>query len=355
MDDKIITRAYILHTGEIGFSNTKFSNFLATYPGLAQRYSKDTLQRMIKANLVELSADLNPIVDANELVELMGKPDVETKDFLITIHEKPLTDVVAFYNNFRFKSAKNKTNIKNALHAVYGADDTALGMDALGGEVPDMAPEQDSISKPADTEAIQPLEDATDTLDDLPTEDAAPTESLDPAVEEDAIFTIEGYLQTDVFNSKLIPVVKVIKAEKLKNGYVLHLAFTSKDEQSSAYATAVVHNKKLVLPAELYSDEGMTNKLGDFNPETFTQAFTVAEQKKSIPTDNYSEMMDQMASSPSTVEANVVLEKILRKFGQEVAASSWESYIRLKTHQGQKAKNTAASRLNVTMGHQEEK
>ena len=353
MDDKIITRAYILHTGELNFNQTKFSNFLSAYPGLMEKHSKAALQRMIRANIVEVSQDLNPNVDSNELADLIGLTDTETKDFLITINNKPLIDVANYFSTFRFKSAHNRKNIKRALFAVYGQEAADLGMGVLGGDAPDMAPVSDT---PADAPVPpEPKDEITD-MEAAPgdSEQPTPATSLDPAVEEDAIFTIEGYLQTDVFNSRLIPNVRVVKAEKLKNGYVLHIEFASKDNQSKAYATTVVHNKKLVLPAELYSDEGMSEKIGDFDQDTLNQVFTVAEQKKSIPTDNYGELMDQMVQSPSTVEANVILEKILKKFGQEVAAGAWESYIRRKAHQGQKSKDTAASRLKVKLAEDQE-
>ena len=349
MKEQIITRAYILHTGELSFNQVKFSNFLTAYPTLMHEQSKDELARVIKANISKVSEDINPRVDSNELGDLLPPADTETKDFLIMVHNKPLVDVSSYLNKFRFKSAQNKKNIKNALFAVYGEDAEALGTGVMGEKPIDMGPtleegKDENTEIPNPTDEIQPMqsepEDMTPPAEDM-------TTTLDPAVEEDAIFTIEGYLQTDVFNSKLIPTVKIVKAEQLKNGYVIHLLFDSKDGQSKAYATAVIHNKKLVLPAELYGDEGMNEKLGDFNQETFNNVFTVAEQKKNLPTDNYGELMDQMATAPSTVEANVVLEKILRKFGQEVAANAWESYIRRTAHQGPVAKPGVAERLDV--------
>lgn len=339
MDKINIVKAYVAHSGSFEFDNRKFSAFVNDFPDLLNNYPRIQLAHMIKAELPKVAEEMDPIVNTDDLKSLIITTDNESDIFLNTIKNKRLSQAVREFQNFPFYNKNNKIRIKNAILAVYGADLANSGNDALG-----------NIPEPplAETPAPAPKAPETNPTDRGKTKaeetsEESPQKALDPKLEEDAVFTIEKYLQKYIFNSKLIPIVKIVKAFEVKNGYVIEIEFSSPDGKTKAFAKAVIHNNKLVPPAEL-EDEN-ENKIGDFNSETFLKLFSV--EKGRPKTDNYNDLMDQMVSAPDYVQAGLILQKIAKKFGPEIANNALDSFIRIRTKRDKKIILGSPSRLGV--------
>lgn len=345
MQEKTITKAYVIHSGSFTVDPRRLAAFLGDFPILMNTYSRMELEKMVRASMPEVAAKMDPKVSIADLESLIVTADEETKYFFRQIANKRLSEAISATVEFPFRNANNKTRIKNAILAIYGQELAETGNKELG-SAPTM-PEANPVPE-------APVDGGTPTPDATPVpgaEDKAPQQALDPKIEEDAVLTLQGYLQKYIFNSKLIPNIKIMKAFKVKNGYVLDIEFSSIDEKTKAFTKAVIHNNKLVPPAELEDDK--ENKIGDFTSETFLKLFSVdggSKKETGGESSNYTDLMDQMMESPSFVQAGDIVSRISKKFGEEIARNAFDSYIRVKTKRQKNAALGAANKLDVYIG-----
>lgn len=329
--EKFIAKEYVKYTKDFKIDEGKLSEFLGRYPKLLEKYSRNDIKRIITAAMPEVQAELDPVVNNIKLSELLTPPNEEIKLFLSDINGKSLLETVKYFQYFPFHYDANRQRVKNAILAVYGEKLDQLGNNPLG-PTPKVEP---------------PKEDKNKTVEQNKTIETKNEEQqekyLDPKLEEDVILTLQNYLQKYIFGSRIIPIIKIIGAFEVKNGYILDLEFSSLDQKVKAFAKAVIHNKKLVPPAELEDKNG--NKLGDFNKETFMSLFAINDGKNPKKTENYTELLDKMVEAPDYVQASQILDIIRARFGPEVANNAFDSYIRIKTKK-EKISDTP-TRLNV--------
>jgi hypothetical protein len=306
------------------------------------KYSRNDIKRIITAAIPEVRSELDPMMDNIKLAELLTPANEEIKLFLTDINGKSLLEAVQYFQYFPFHHATNKHRIKNAILAVYGEKLDEIGNKSLG-PAPKVEPKKEEPKSNS-----QEAKSETDQTTEAPAESAEPAEqsqdSLDPKIEEDAILTLQNYLQKYIFGSRIIPTIKVVGAFEVKNGYILDLEFSSVDQKVKAFAKAVIHNKKLVPPAELEDENG--NKVGDFNKETFMSLFSLNNSKNPKETENYTELLDKMVEAPDYTQAGQILDIIKARFGPEVANNAFDSYIRIKTKRSEKILDTP-ERLNI--------
>lgn len=360
--EAIVVRAYVNHTGTAKFSGEKFSGFLADFPMLLEDFSKEQLKKAIATYGEAFIEDIDPTIKVAELRELIT-PGKEMDIFFGSLPNLHLSTVVQQFKQFKFSDTTNKRQIGRALLTVYGAApvnpeadiNAALNKDveALGPAGPDAPIDEttvpDMAGAPVDSEEGAPTNiPPVDEMNGPIGEDSG---ALPPDVEETALHTIDKFLIHDVFNNRIIPKVSVTSAWKVQNGFVVTLEFASTDGEKKAYTQAVIHNGRIILPAELTSDAEGKTKVGDFNKDTLLSYF--AEQAGSdIPTksDNYNNMMDQMMTSQTPVAASKVLDRIIQRFGAEVGKQAFDTYTRVKHKKSSEAvKLSAASKLEVIL------
>jgi len=350
MNEKDITKSYIYHSGGFEFDKVKFANFVGDFPELVQEIPRASLEKTIKANLESVGAEIDPEVDANVIEEVLVTSNADIENFLKGAHGKRLSVVLGEVRTFPFLRSASMHRIKTALRAVFAEEMADFGNDALGPYDP--VESVDEVSGPKDVVDDLAPKEPGDELQPTPDDPMVSEEAaIDPKIEEDAMMTIEGYLQREVFNSKLIPAVKLVEAKPLKgdNRYVINLEFSSQDGSATAYAEGVIYNGKLILPADLETQEG--ERIGEFNAETFQKVFSVEEAGTPKNDNDYNSLMDDLNEAPSYTEASKVIDKIIEKFGSHVGRTTFESYLRRHAHDNnEKQTDFKASRLNVRVG-----
>ena len=315
---KLIVRAYVNFTGKTSLDKDSYNAFVFTHPEVKSEISPAVMKKAVAAYGEAFRDDIDPKVNLTELQPYL-RPSNEAALFFTTLPNTRVSSIKEHFKSFPFKNASVKKNIKVALLSVYGAD--SLGsMEELNksldqqtkditGPLPnegpatnpmDIANEADStLPAPAQPEA--PIPDAPAGIDSMPQQEVeVPDESLPADIEEQAQTTLENYLIRDVFNSKLIPKVSITEAWKLQNGYVIKAEFASLDGSTKVYTTAVIHNNKIVLPAELEDAQG--NKIDEFNKDAILKVFAVEGQQMPRASQSPDNLLSQMAT-PGTGKA----------------------------------------------------
>lgn len=362
--EAIVVRAYVNHTGTSKFSGEKFSGFLADFPMLLEDFSKDQLKKAIATYGEAFVEDIDPTIKVAEIKGFIS-PGKEMDIFFGSLPNLRLSTVVSHFKQFKFADASNKRQIGRALLTIYGANPTdpmadmnaalnkdvdMLGPAGPGGEPPvEPAPTPDSVGDMDE----DPMSAGTNLnpVDEMNGPIGENAGALPPDVEETALHTMDKFLIHDVFNNRIIPKVSVTNAWKVQNGFVVTLEFASTDGEKKAYTQAVIHNDRLILPAELTSDAEGKTKVGDFDKDTLLNYF--AEQAGSdLPTksDNYNNMMDQMMTAPTPIAASKVMDRIIQRFGSTVGKQAFDTYTRVKHKKSPEAvKLSAASKLEVVL------
>jgi len=345
--EDIVVKAYVTHAGTTKFDNRKFAAFLGKFPEVLTEMPRADVKHAIQRRAGAFEDDVNPILSIGNIKSFIGNPTAEVSIFFKSAPARKQA-FLEHLKNFPFSSPQSRSFIRKAILLAYGAEpvnpeaDIGAGLDKgledLGTELgapPAPAPAPDA-GVPGEPPVVPP---------EVP-EDVPGTESLPPEIEEQAVATLNGYLQKDVFNNKIIPVVTIKEAWKLQNGYVVTFEMASLDKSVSAFTTAVVYNDKLVLPAEIRDSNDAV--IGEFNKDTILGVF--AEQEGAMPreSDNYTDLMGQMMSSKTEEKAAKVLDLILHKFGHEVARGALDSYTRIKHSKRNNPKIGAADRLVVS-------
>lgn len=355
MNDLKIAKAYAYHTGTFKFSKAGFSGFLQAFPELLEEQSRTNLESIIKNDLPRVRAELDIKVDSNKLGEVISTFNNEIHTFLKQAHEVPISEVSFKLSNTSFARTGSKNIITTALRTVYADAMADFGNDALGPVHPSKT--EDTVSR----DSLDSLENTEDPMAEPSTpkpeadELTSPTEvssRIDAKVEEDAVFTVEGYLQREVFKNRLIPEVSITEARPLKNGYVVDLQFSSKDGKVTAFAAAAIHNGKLVLPAELEDQDG--NVLGDFNQETFMRIFSIQENQSPASKDSYDGMMADLMSADTEFAKAAALESLTLKFGPDIARGAWESVELLRKTGTLDSSMPMITRLEIAAGLKQE-
>ena len=345
--ETIIVRAYVNYARTTNFDQAKFSAFIGDHPEVLGDVSRDRLKKAIHEYGEAFVEDVDPQLDLYQVRELVdATPEVNA--FFESVPDAKMSSVAAHLRGFPFKQASAKKQLRTALLTLYGADelgDPAAIEQSLDNDLASITGDQPDLG--ADPMGADPM--GADPMGANTTEDPemGMGESLPPDIEDEAVHTIEKYLMQDVFNNKIIPKVTVLSAWKVQNGYVIRLAFASNDDKKKIYTHAVIHNDRLVLPAEITSDPDGKQVIGDFDKETILQQFAESEGTE-MKTENYSDLMDQMVSSPTPVAASKLLDKIVRKFGQEVGNEAFRTYTMLKKPvESPEVKVASGNRLDV--------
>lgn len=321
MIEKYLAEEYINRFGDVTYDPYKFNDFLMERPHLAHFYSKSELEKLLKQGLADMKNKLDVKVSSKDLKPFLEPIVDDINKVLAKIENTSISDAYKIIN-LADNYIENKAllqRIKKAFNAVYGENLSLLGIEtSMVRKAADENKEEDK-NKMVTKETVKPkqLEEVSENKEG---------DYLDPDLEKDILLTLQNYLQKYIFNSKLIPEIKILKAFAVKNGYVIDLEFSSFDGKVKAFAKAVVHNKKLVPPAELEDSNG--NKIGDFNKETFLSLFAV--NKKNFNKMDYQELSDEMMKSPSYIQASKVLNIIKEKYGPDIARQAFENYITLR-------------------------
>jgi len=335
----LIVKAYVHYAGIPRFDDKIFKQFVGEFPELIREFPKAQLRQMIVRGAEAFRDEIDPVIDINEIRKNVGRENTELEYFF---NHAP-TRLKAFIDHFKtfpFKSASNKSIVKKSILTVYGEDvqnpestmnknlDKELS-DILNSDAtnPSTTPETPNTSDILDTSETKNTSETT-LGEDIKPEGESTAESLPPEIEDEAVATLNGYLQKDVFNNKLIPVVKIVEAWKLQNGYIVTFELSSLDKSKKVYASAVVYNDKLVLPAELRDENDQV--IGEFNKDTILNVFAETESEMPTDSDNYQDLMSEMIKTRSPAKASKILDKIIQRFGAEVGRNAFDTFTRVK-------------------------
>lgn len=346
--EKIIVRAYVSYARVAKFDDRKFAAFVSEFPEVLKETSKQNLKRAIVQSAELFKDEVDPVIDVAGIKSQIDKPTGEVEYFFNTAPSR-LASFLDHLKNFQFREGTSKPIIRKAVLMVYGADPmdpagaAAGGLDAQLGDITGVPPETVPGTETAGP-ATPPIMDSNA----APALDATQQEGSLPAdVEEQAVHTLNGFLQKDVFNNKIIPMVRVVEAAKLQNGYTVKFELASVDNTVKAYTDAVIYNDLLVLPAEL-RDEG--NKvIGEFNKDTILGVFAEAEGAMPRDSDGYQNLMTQMISAPTEAKASAILERIIQRYGEHVGRNALDSMVRVKLNKTAQPKFAVADKLDVKL------
>jgi hypothetical protein len=309
---QLIVRAYVNFAGKTSLDKDSYNAFVFTHPEVKAEISPAIMKKAVSAYGEAFRDDIDPKINTAELQPYL-RPSNEAALFFNTLPNTRVSSVKEHFKNFPFKNAAVKKNIKVALLTVYGADNLS-SMDELNksldqqtqdvtGPLPNEGPATNPMDIANETDSTLPtpaipetaIPDAPAGIDSMPQQEVeVPDESLPADIEEQAQTTLENYLIRDVFNSKLIPKVSITEAWKLQNGYVIKAEFASLDGSTKVYTTAVIHNNKIVLPAELEDAEG--NKIDEFNKDAILKVFAVEGQQIPRASQSPDNLLSQMAT-----------------------------------------------------------
>jgi len=358
----LIVKAYVHYAGMPRFDDKIFKQFVGEFPELLREFPKAQLRQMIVHGAAAFRDEIDPLIDINEIRKNVGRENTELEYFF---NHAP-TRLKAFIDHFKtfpFKSASNKSIVKKSILTVYGEDvqnpestmnknldkelSDILNSDATNQATTPETPKTPNTSDILDTSETLDTKNTSETTlgEDIKPEGESTAESLPPEIEDEAVATLNGYLQKDVFNNKLIPVVKIVEAWKLQNGYIVTFELSSLDKSKKVYASAVVYNDKLVLPAELRDENDQV--VGEFNKDTILNVFAEAESEMPTDSDNYQDLMSEMIKTRSPAKASKILDKIIQKFGAEVGRNAFDTFTRVKYKKTSAAPIRSADLLDI--------
>lgn len=370
--EDLVVRAYVKYAGVPRFNEKKFAGFLGKYPKISQMMSRAQLRSLITKGAAAHIDMLDPILNIEALNAWIPTPNRETKAFL-EMAPRRLQAFVDHFKRFAFQDNKNKIQLKNAILTVYGADPSAEPAatpnpagdpNAMGDPADHLAEDMNATSDNqlppiAGEPGALPDNQGLDAMGPATGEPGAPSEitpgddeqigTLPPELEEQATSALSKYLQKDVFQNKLIPVVKISEAWKLQDGYVVKFEMSSMDDSVKAYTVGTIYNDTLILPAEIRDSEDKV--LGEFNHEVLQKTFAEVGGKSETKSENYQNLMDQMVSTPDAKAASKILDHIISRFGSYIGKQAFDSYVRItgKSYEDVE-KLGAASRLDVKIG-----
>ena len=355
----LIVKAYVHYAGMPRFDDKIFKQFVGEFPELLREFPRAQLRQMIVHGAAAFRDEIDPVIDINEIRKNVGRENTELEYFF---NHAP-TRLKAFIDHFKtfpFKSASNKSIVKKSILTVYGEDvqnpestmnknlDKELS-DILNSDTTNQATTPETPKTPNTSDILDTSEtkntSETTLGEDIKPEGESTAESLPPEIEDEAVATLNGYLQKDVFNNKLIPVVKIVEAWKLQNGYIVTFELSSLDKSKKVYASAVVYNDKLVLPAELRDENDQV--VGEFNKDTILNVFAEAESEMPTDSDNYQDLMSEMIKTRSPAKASKILDKIIQKFGAEVGRNAFDTFTRVKYKKTSAAPIRSADLLDI--------
>jgi hypothetical protein len=104
----------------------------------------------------------------------------------------------------------------------------------------------------------------------------------------------------------------------------------------------------MMPPVVLYDPNGQ--ELGGFEKETFDRAFTLQTAHASAGVGDYQKELDQLLDTTTPVQANIVLNRIINKFGTDQAHRAFMTYSQKGTMKGKPTNvNTTYSRSVATI------
>lgn len=358
-----IVRAYVNFAGTTRYSDKKLASFLSQFPEVSQEMSRAHLRHIIAQDAAQFRDDIDPMMDIKKIGAVLEGSKTAEIDYFLSHAPNRMTKFLDYYRGFPFVQAESKPLIRKAVMVAYGQEPLDPGADAdsalddaltdvTGPEMPDDP--MDPVGAPdiPEEEPSSPGLDTPATGTPAGTiEGPVPGEELDslpPDIEEKTVNTMNEYLQKDVFNNKLVPVVKIVDAWQTQKGYVVKIELSSLDGSTSANTVGVIYNDDLVLPAELRDDSDQV--IGPFDKETILNIFQETEGALPKSTENYQSLMDQMVEEPTVEQASKHLEVILHRFGKHVAKQALDTYVRVKHNTAAHPKFSAADRIEVRLG-----
>jgi len=308
-----------------------FSKFVSDFPEILNDFSRAQLRQMIVNGALNFKDDVDPVININEVKEGLKEKNAEIEYFFKSAPIR-LKSFIDYFKSFPFKIASNKSLIRKALLTIYGQD----------------APEPEKAAESTlDKELTDITEDTPSDIKSPETKEEKEEESLPPDLEDEAVNTLNGYLQKDVFNNKIIPVVKIVEAYKLQNGYIVTFELASLDKTKKVYTSAVIYNDKLVLPAEIRDENDAV--IGEFNKDVILDVFAETEGKMPTESDNYQDLLNEMIKTKSPETASKILDKIIQKFGAEVGRNAFDTFTRIKYKKYNTEPIGVANRLDVRL------